>query len=101
MSTWRPRTCPRGTGLYEGGSSLHDVWTNVDEHVRSIDETVTAEGAQQRHVAEMSSGVQALLKKYTQPSPEAVGATSSADLASGGDMGGDGARGIVEAGDAA
>jgi len=55
-------------GLYELGGSLHDVWTNIDEHIKAVDEAAT-DVAEQRQVGEMTAAVQALLQKY-QPQQE-------------------------------
>jgi beta-catenin-like protein 1 len=67
-------------GLYEAESSLHDVWTNADELIRGL--VGGGDASEQRHIAEMSATVQALLARYAAANAAAAsdaGADASAD----------------------
>ena len=50
-------------GLYEGGASLHSVWGNADEHLKTCDggDEPLPDAAEQRSVSEMGEAVRALL----------------------------------------
>ncbi|EOD05355.1 hypothetical protein EMIHUDRAFT_448624 [Emiliania huxleyi CCMP1516] len=53
-------------GLYEGGASLHSVWGNADEHLKTCDggDEPLPDAAEQRSVSEMGEAVRALLSRY-------------------------------------
>ena len=46
-------------GLYEGGASLHSVWGNADEHLKTCDggDEPLPDAAEQRSVSEMGEAV--------------------------------------------
>uniref|UniRef100_A0A7S4ETV0 Uncharacterized protein n=1 Tax=Chrysotila carterae TaxID=13221 RepID=A0A7S4ETV0_CHRCT len=51
-------------GLYEDGFSLHDIWANAFDHIKSfgID---TVDAVQRKQTEELGKEVEKLLQKYT------------------------------------